>query len=157
VDAAVYWDAVDYLQPGHDAITKWGLLRGPADDFQRRTRYYGLLQILPYLQPGARVLDASSEGDDQLHSLAVRTADGAPAIFLVNQDFVPVDLTLELSRGDASRYPELSVTRTERGRLAERVGRVSLRDGEGRLTLPPRSITTLFPVGAGPQLDDPGD
>jgi O-glycosyl hydrolase len=154
VDAAVYWDVVDYLQPGHDAITKWGLLRGPADDFQRRTRYYGLLQILPYLQPGARVLEDTNEGDDQLHSLAVRTADGAPAIFLVNQDFVPVDLTLELSRGDASRYPELSVTRTERGRLAERVGRVGLQDGEGRLTLPPRSITTLFPAGAGPQLED---
>src|SRR5919202_148371 len=154
VDAAIYWDAVDYLQPGHDAITKWGLLRGPAHDFARRSHYYGLQQVLPYLQPGARVLDSRQSGGDQLSSLAVRTADGVPAIFLVNQDFVPVDLTLTLSRGDASRYPELSVTRTERGRLAERVGRLSLRDGQGRLTLPPRSITTLFPVGAGPQLDD---
>ena len=55
IDAALYWDAVDYLQPGHDAITRWGVLRGPADDFARRPRYYGLLQILPYLRPGARV------------------------------------------------------------------------------------------------------
>jgi hypothetical protein len=154
VDAAVYWDAVDYLQPGHDAITKWGVLRGPEDDFQPRPRYYGLLQILPYLQPGARVLDDSNAGDDQLHTLAVRTPDGVPAVFFVNQDFVPVDVRLTLSGGDADRYPEMSVTRTERGRLAERVGRLSLHEGEGQLTLPPRSITTLFPVGAGPQVDD---
>jgi O-glycosyl hydrolase len=154
VDAAVYWDAVDYLQPGHDAITKWGVLRGPDDDFQPRPRYYGLLQILPYLQPGARVLHDSSDGDDQLHSLAVRTAEGVPAVFLVNQDFVPIDLSVNLTGADADRYAEMSVTRTERGRLAERVGRLSLRDGRGGLTLPPRSITTLFPAGAGPQLDD---
>lgn len=154
VDAAIYWDAVDYLQPGHDAITKWGVLRGPADDFERRPRYYGLLQILPYLQPGARVLEDANEGDDQLHALAVRTAEGIPVIFLVNQDFVPVDVTVSLSGSDVSRSPDLSVTRTERGRFAERVGRLRLDDGEGQLTVPPRSITTLFPSGAGPQLDD---
>ena len=51
-DAALYWDAVDYLQPGHEAITRWGLLRGPDRDFARRPRYYGLLQLLPYLQSG---------------------------------------------------------------------------------------------------------
>ena len=155
-DAALYWDAVDYLWLLHDAISQWGLLRGPQAQppLSPRKRYYGLLQILPYLQPGARVLEDSNAGDDQLHSLAVRTADGVPAVFLVNQDFVPVDLRLTLSGGDADSYPEMSVTRTERGRLAERVGRLSLHDGEGRLTLPPRSITTLFPVGAGPQLDD---
>ena len=154
VDAAIYCDAVDYLQPGHDAITKWGILRGPADDFERRPRYYGLLQILPYLQPGARVLADTIEGDDQLHELAVRTAEGVPAIFLVNQDFVPVDVTLNLSGAEASRYADLSVTRTQRDRFADRVGRLRLEEGEGRLTVPPRSITTLFPSGAGPQPDD---
>jgi hypothetical protein len=45
-DAALYWDAIDYLQPGHDAMTSWGLLRSPAEDFARREWYYGLLQIL---------------------------------------------------------------------------------------------------------------
>jgi hypothetical protein len=34
-DAALYWDAVDYLQPGRDAITRWGLLRSPEEDFAR--------------------------------------------------------------------------------------------------------------------------
>ena len=56
-DAALYWDAIDYLQPGHDAITRWGLLRGPDRDFARRPRYAGFLQILPYLQPGARIVE----------------------------------------------------------------------------------------------------
>jgi O-glycosyl hydrolase len=153
-DAALYWDAVDYLQPGHDAITKWGLLQGPAQDFAPRTRYYGLLQILPYLQPGARVLADRPSGDDQVQSLAIRTAEGVPAIFIVNQDFVPVDLSLELTGQQTGRYRSFSVTRTSRQRTADHIGRVSLADGVGQLTLPPRSITTLYPVGAGPQPDD---
>ena len=154
VDAALYWDAVDYLQPGHDAITKWGLLRGPADDFQRRQRYYGLSQILPYLRPGARVLVQSQDGGDALTSLAVRSPEGVPIVFLVNQDFDPLDLTLTLSGADATQYRSMSVTRTERMRKAEQVGHMRLQDGVGQLTLPPRSISTLFPAGTGPQLDE---
>jgi O-glycosyl hydrolase len=154
VDAAIYWDAVDYLQPGHDAITKWGLLRGPGEEFERRQRYYGLVQILPYLRPGARVLTDYQIGGGALTSLAVRTADGAPVIFLVNQDFDPQDLTLTLTGPDSNQYLSMGVTRTERGRHAEPIGRVRLLDGMGQLTLPPRSITTLFPSGAELQLDD---
>jgi O-glycosyl hydrolase len=157
VDAALYWDAVDYLQPGHDAITRWGVLRGPADDFERRPRYYALLQVLPYLQPGARVLEDSYQGDDQLHTLAVRTAEGIPVIFLVNQDFVPVVLTIGLTGADVKPYRDMSVTRTARGLFAQHVGRLRLEDGDGQLTLPPRSITTLFPAGAGPREDEDSD
>ena len=154
VDAALYWDAIDYLQPGHDAITKWGLLRGPANDFKRRQRYFALEQILPYLQPGARMLDEEQQGGDAVQTLAIRTSDGPPAVFLVNQAFEPVDVTLLLSGQDASRYPSFVVTRTDRTRQAERLGRVRLQDGAGLVVLPPRSITTLFPSGAGPQVDD---
>jgi O-glycosyl hydrolase len=153
VDAALYWDTVDYLQPGHDAITRWGLLRGPTDEFTRRQRYYGLQQILPYLQPGAWVLNQSQQGGDALQTLAVRTVDGAPAVFLVNQAFDPVDLTLTFAGPDVNRYPALVVTRTDRSRHAERLGRLSLSDGSGELVLPPRSITTLFPEGAGPEVE----
>jgi hypothetical protein len=147
-DAALYWDAVDYLQPGHDAITRWGLLRGPADGFQQRERYYGLEQILPYLQPGARVLDLSQEGGDELQVLAIRSVSGAPAIFLINQAFDPVDLTLTLSGPDVNRYPALSVTRTDRTHRAEHLGRMVVQDGTARDVLPPRSITTLLPAPA---------
>ena len=154
VDAAVYWDAIDYLQPGHDAITRWGLLRGPGEDFQPRPRYYAMQQILPYLQPGARVLQDRQTGSSALRALAVRTAEGVPAVFLINQDFGPLDLSLTLAGGDSAHYPSLVVTRTERARQAERLGRLNLHDGIGRLLLSPRSITTLFPAGAGPQPDD---
>jgi O-glycosyl hydrolase len=146
-DAALYWDAVDYLQPGHDAITRWGLLRGPADGFEERERYYGLQQILSYLQPGARVLDLSQEGSDDLQALAIRTANGAPAIFLINQAFDPVDLTLTLSGADVNRYPALAVTRTDRTHRAERLGHMVVQDGAAQDVLPPRSITTLVPEG----------
>jgi O-glycosyl hydrolase len=154
VDAAIYWDAVDYLQPGHDAITKWGLLRGPAQDFARRSHYYGLLQVLPYLQPGARVMDSQQNGGDQLSTLAVRTPDGPPAVFLVNSGPTGVDLTLSLDGTDAARYPSLIVTRTARGHNAERLGRLRLLNGSGTLDLPPRSLTTLFPAGQEPASDD---
>ena len=153
-DAAIYWDAVDYLQPGHDAITKWGVLRGPADDFKERPRYFAMQQVLPYLQPGAVVLDSYQEDAPALSSLAVQTASGAPAIFLVNQEFQPVDLSLTLAGADAGRYPSLVVTTTDRTHRAERLGRLTLRDGIGQLTLSPRSVTTLFPAGnepAGPE------
>jgi glucosylceramidase len=147
VDAAIYWDAVDYLQPGHDAITKWGILRGPANDFSERPRYYALEQILPYLQPGARVLDIQQNGGDNVSSLAVQTADGPPAVFLVNQEFQPVDLSLDLTGADAGQYPTLVVTATDRTHHADRLGRMTLQDGMGQLTLGPRSVTTLFPAG----------
>jgi hypothetical protein len=148
VDAALYWDAVDYLQPGHDAITRWGFLRGPERDFQRRTRYFGMQQILQYLQPGARVLVDGQAGGSQLHTLAVALADGTPAIVLVSQDWGPLDLTMSLTGAGAERFDTWSVTRTERGRRAERLGRVVFADSVAQLTLPPRSITTLFPSGA---------
>jgi O-glycosyl hydrolase len=154
VDAAIYWDAVDYLQPGHDAITKWGLLRGPAQDFARRSHYYGLLQVLPYLQPGARVMDSQQNGGDELSSLAVRTPDGPPAVFLVNSGPTGVDLSLSLEGTDAAHYPSLIVTRTARGHNAERLGRMRLVNGSGTLDLPPRSLTTLFPAGQEPASDD---
>jgi len=146
-DAAIYWDAVDYLQPGHDAITRWGFLRGPADDFKRRPRYYAMQQVLPYLQPGARVLDSYQDEGTGLTTLAVQTAAGAPAIFVVNQEFQPVDLSVTLTGEEIGRYPSLVVTTTDRTHRAERLGRVRLRDGMGQLTLSPRSVTTLFPAG----------
>jgi O-glycosyl hydrolase len=150
-DAAIYWDAVDYLQPGHDAITKWGILRGPANDFTERPRYYALEQILPYLQPGARVLDATQDGgDDQVTSLALQTAQGPPAVFLVNQEFQPVDLALTLAGAEVGQYSTLVVTATDRTHHAERLGRMTLQDGMGQLMLTPRSVTTLFPVGDEP-------
>jgi O-glycosyl hydrolase len=150
VDAAIYWDAVDYLQPGHDAITKWGILRGPADDFTERQRYYALQQILPYLQPGARVLDMRQDGGEALSSLAVQTVQGSPAVFLVNQEFQAIDLSLELVGADAGRYRSLVVTVTDRTHQADRTGRLTMRDGMGQLTLGPRSVTTLFPAGDAP-------
>ena len=147
-DAALYWDAVDYLQPGHDAITRWGVLEGPAEDFHRRVRYYGLLQILPYLQPGSVVLSDEQFGGSDLHTLELRTPSGEPAIILVSDDFGPIDLTLDVPGAENAHFTNFTVTRTARGHLAETVGRLKLVNDEGQLTLPPRSITTLYPAGA---------
>jgi O-glycosyl hydrolase len=153
-DAALYWDAVDYLQPGHDAITRWGFLRGPGEDFQRRQRYYAMEQILAYLQPGAVVLPDQYSGSNDFQTLSIRTAEGVPVVFLINQDFGPLDLSLTLNGSDARRFPSMVVTQTDRTRRAERIGRLRLDGGAGRLTLSPRSIVTLFPAGDGPLPDD---
>lgn len=150
VDGALYWDAVDYLQPGHDAMTRWGLLRGPAEDFTARPRYYALEQILPYLQPGARVLEVQQDGADALTSLGVRTVGGEPAIFLVNQAFDPLDLRLTFSGSTVGEIDTLSVTRTDRSHHAEFMGHLNLTGGSAALVLPPRSITTLAPDGVNP-------
>jgi glucuronoarabinoxylan endo-1,4-beta-xylanase len=142
VDAAVYWDVVDYLQPGHDAITKWGLLRGPADNFERRQRYHGLLQVLRHLQPGAVVLDCRQEGGDDLGSLTIRTADGGLAVFLVNlgSNSIELDLAFEGAAGPSS----LVLLRTDSRAEADRLGPVQVREGRVRVSLPGRSVTTLL-------------
>ena len=143
-DAALYWDAVDYLQPGHDAITHWGLLRSPAEDFGKREWYYGLLQILPYLQPGAQVLDTERQGGDDLGLLAVRTADEHLALFFVNQQSAPIDLDLDLIGPPELTPAFLSVTRTDAAAALSADGVVRLDQGTATITLPPRSIVTLL-------------
>ncbi|HET6319905.1 MAG TPA: hypothetical protein VFG86_25890 [Chloroflexota bacterium] len=153
VDAALYWDAVDYLQPGHEAITRWGILRGASRDFARRTRYYGMLQVLPYLHPGARVLNSELEGAAEPGVLAVQTATGAPAIFLVNQQQDELTLQFSLRGGANERWSDLAVWRTDGSHKAEVLGRLTLQGGEGTLSLPPRSLTTLFPPGAAASQD----
>ncbi len=152
-DATLYWDAVDYLQPGHDAITKWGLLRGPSEGFSRRRRYYGMRQVLPYLQPGARVLPVQQDGGSDLSALAVRTTDGGLAVFLVNQGIGPIDLMLSLStaEGADSTIGSLSLARTDEDQDDAYLGRLPVDAGELRVTLPGRSVSTLAtgePFGA---------
>ena len=158
-DAALYWDAIDYLQPGHDAITPGESCAGRRGfarrtHYSRRTRYYGMLQVLPYLQPGARVLDAHQLGGPDLGSLAVQTRTGEPALFLVNQGGAEVDLNVHLRGESAARFSALALWRTDRDHKAEPLGRVHLQDGFGQLILPPRSLTTLFPAGAAVSPDD---
>jgi hypothetical protein len=148
----LYWDAVDYLQPGHDAVTRWGFLRGPERDFQRRPRWYGMRQLLPFLQPGARVAPDDKSGGEQLHALGVMTSDGIPSIVLVNQDWGALDVTIELN--GAGPYTSWTLTRTERGRLGELMGRVRFDDATTTLRLPPRSITSLMPAGASVLVDE---
>lgn len=143
-DAALYWDAVDYLQPGHDAITRWGLLRSPAEDFAPRKWYYGLIQILPYLQPGARVLETERYGGDDLGLLAVRTVDQRLALFFVNEQDAGIDVDLELT-GPSSEVPAiLGVTQTDATATAAPAGALAIVDGETHVHLPGRSVTTLL-------------
>jgi hypothetical protein len=143
-DAALYWDAVDYLQPGHDAITRWGLLRSPAEDFAPREWYYGLLQILPYLQPGAHVLETERQGGDDLGLLAVRTVDQRLALFLVNQEDAAIDVDLALAGAPGPSPGVLTVTRTDALMTATPDGVVELDDSVGHVHLPGRSITSLL-------------
>jgi O-glycosyl hydrolase len=143
-DAALYWDAVDYLQPGHDAITHWGLLRSPAEDFARREWYYGLLQILRYLQPGAQVLQTERQGGDDVGLLAVRTADQRLALFFVNQQNAPIDVDLELIGRSESIPGVLGITRTDEAATMLLDGVVTLDHGAGLVRLPSQSITTLL-------------
>ena len=104
---------------------------------------------MPYLRPGAQVLNAQQDGDaPELGYLAILTPSGAPAVFLVNRGVDDINLSLDLGGNDVTKLSLLSVWRTDREHKAENVGRLRLRDGSGSLFLPARSLTTLFPVGA---------
>lgn len=148
VDAAIYWDAVDYYQAGHAAITTWGLLRGPEDAFSPRKRYFGMLQVMSYLQPGAQVLSTYLRSDGSLTPLAIHTpGDGREdlAIVLINQGG-PVFLYLALH--NVPEVDALEVYLTDDDNDRNHLGRVRIRDGRGELFIPARSIVTLAPAGA---------
>ena len=141
-DAAIYWDAVDYYQAGHAAITRWGILQGPDEAFAPRTRYYGFQQVLPYVTAGSTILPIELNGPDRLAALAIGGGSQRPrdlTVVAINRGG-PTDLTLALD-GPASSDFEVYVT--DRDRHVEHVGRVTVAGGTARLTVPARSVTTL--------------
>ncbi|MFN8633302.1 MAG: hypothetical protein U0893_05550 [Chloroflexota bacterium] len=141
-DAAIYWDAVDYYQAGHAAITRWGLLQGPNEAFAPRTRYFGFQQVLPYVQAGAMILPAELVGPDRLSVLAIGGGARRPGeltIAAINRTG-PIQLTLTI---DDPSIRDFDVYVTDRDRQIERQGRVTVSGGSATLTIPARSVTTL--------------
>jgi hypothetical protein len=153
-DAALYWDAVDYLQPGRNSLTRWGLLRGPYEGFAPRVWYYGFRQVLPYFVPESRVLDSwQASPDDEpadLTSLALRLPTGDTALFLINRGVDPLDATVALVGAKDTEEMEFSLVRTDQDLRAEWIGRLQMAQGAGQLRLPGRSITTLSTAGRVP-------
>jgi hypothetical protein len=148
VDAALYWDAVDYYQPGHSAITRWGFLQGPDEAFFPRKRYFGMLQILPYLQPGTQIMSTYLAGETGITPLAIHyPGDGRRdvAIALVNQGG-PVQL--EVSLHDMPDVEYLEVYLTDADYDHAHLGLVRFRRGHGQVYVPARSIVTLAPTAA---------
>jgi len=94
------------------------------------------LEDLASLAVLGQVLD---RGDD-VGLLAIRTADGRLAMFFVNEQDSPVDVSLQLSGAAPETF---SVTRTDDAAVASAAGTVRLDGGAGQLTLPERSLTTL--------------
>jgi O-glycosyl hydrolase len=143
-DAAIYWDAVDYYWLLHDAIAKWGLLHGPQVEppLTPRKHYYGMLQMLPYLHAGARIVSTSQRGPTTLLPLAVeRASDGALSIILINRGReVALDIELEHLSSPATRF---HVYRTSAEEDRADLGEIAVEDGRVQMTVAPRSIVTL--------------
>jgi O-glycosyl hydrolase len=151
-DAALYWDAVDYYQAGHAAITRWGILQGPGEAFAPRDRYFGFQQILPYVQAGSTILPSELTGPPRLATLAIGGGSRRPGdltIAAINRSG-PTQLTLTLD-GPAPRSFEVYVT--DRERQFEHTGRVMVSGGTATLTVPARSVTTLS-AGQPPDEDE---
>jgi O-glycosyl hydrolase len=151
-DAAIYWDAVDYYQAGHAAVTRWGLLQGPDDGFAPRTRYSGFLQILPYIQAGAEILPTSLQGPDRLAAMAVgggSRRQGDLMVAAINRAG-PIQLTVWF---EGTPPEQLEVWVTDPDRQFEHVGRVRVSSGRAIVTLPARSVTTLT-VGPPPDEEE---
>ncbi len=151
-DAAIYWDAVDYYQAGHAAITRWGLLQGPGEAFAPRTRYHGFQQILPYVQSGSMILSSQVSGPERLAVLAIGGGSRRPSdltIAAINRTG-PVQLTVALD-GPAPSSFEVYVTDPDR--QYEHVGRVTASNGTLTVQVPARSVTTLS-AGLPPDEDE---
>jgi hypothetical protein len=141
-DAALYWDAVDYYQAGHAAITRWGLLEGPDSGFEPRKRYFGFRQVLPYLQAGARLLPLRLTGGHPASAMAVLNRDESIddiMIALVNRGG-PVTLDVQF---EATAPQTMDVYVTDEDRDDERIGRVLTRGSVASVYLPAESLVTL--------------
>ncbi len=141
-DNAIYWDAVDYYQAGHAAVTRWGILQGPDEAFAPRDRYYGFQQVLPYVQAGSTILAHELSGPDRLAALSVGGGDRRPGdlmIALINRSG-PTQLTLTL---DGPAPPDFDVYVTDTDRNLAHAGRVVVRNGTATVSIPARSVTTL--------------
>jgi hypothetical protein len=150
-DAALYWDAVDYYQAGHAAITRWGLLEGPDSGFQPRKRYYGFQQILPYIRAGARVTPTWLSGGTTASAMAVLNRDESIddiMVALVNRS-APITLEVEF---EGTAPPSLDVYVTDDDRNYERIGRVLVRGSVAAVYVPAESVVTL--VTGPPLLED---
>ncbi len=151
-DAAIYWDAVDYYQAGHAAVTRWGLLQGPDEAFARRTRYAGFLQILPYVQAGSQILQTNLQGPDRLAAMAVgggTRRQGDLMVAAINRAG-PIQLTVSF---EGTPPEQFEVWVTDPDRRVEHVGRVRVAGGRAIVTLPARSVTTLT-VGPPPDEEE---
>lgn len=151
-DAALYWDAVDYYQAGHAAITRWGLLQGPNEVFAPRPRYFGFQQILPYVQAGSVIHPVDLRGPDRLAALAIGGGTRRPrdlTIAAINRSG-PIQLTVSI---DGPAPPSFEVYVTDRERHFEHVGRVLVENGQMVVSVPARSVTTF---SAGPPPDEEG-
>jgi hypothetical protein len=141
-DAALYWDAVDYYQAGHAAVTRWGLLQGPGEAFDTRKRYWGFAQILPFVQPGSMILESGYAGPEAVAALAVagtgRRAGELMIAVIIRSG--PLDLTLEI---DGPTPTELQMYVTDPEQDSEHVGRLWIRSGRASVYVPARSVTTL--------------
>jgi hypothetical protein len=141
-DAALYWDAIDYYQAGHAAVTRWGILQGPDEAFAPRHRYFGFQQILPYVQAGATILPIELSGPDRLKVLAIGGGSRRPGevtVAAINRSG-PVQLTLHL---DDPAVREFDVYVTDNDREYDHQGRLVMSSGTATLMLPARSVTTL--------------
>ncbi|MGE3268154.1 MAG: hypothetical protein AB7P40_05365 [Chloroflexota bacterium] len=141
-DNAIYWDAVDYYQAGHAAITRWGILQGPGEAFAPRTRYYGFQQVLPYVTAGSTILHSELTGPDRLAVLAIGGGEARPqdvTIAAINRSG-PTQLTLTLD-GPAPESFEVYVTNSESN--FEHYGRILVQNGTASVLIPARSVTTL--------------
>jgi O-glycosyl hydrolase len=151
-DAAIYWDAVDYYQAGHAAVTRWGLLQGPDEAFAPRTRYSGFLQILPYVQAGSEILQTNLSGPDRLAVLAVGGGSRRPGDLMVAaiNRAGPIQLTITF---DGTPPEQFDVWVTDPDDEFEHIGRVRVVEGRALVTLPARSVTTLT-VGPPPDEEE---
>ena len=142
-DAAIYWDGVDYLQEHHAAVTKWGLLRGPSEGFERRKRYYAFQQTMPYLGAGSALLPAQLAGASELLALAVQQPEASDGLALVFVNSGPSAHLTGLLPGPYNYEGFLYAYLTDEAADAALLAPVEVSSGRFQLVIPERAVLTL--------------
>jgi len=105
-------------------------------------RLYAMGQFSRFIRPGWRRIDCATSPASLVFSSAYRNPKTKEiAIVIISDKYSPTTINLDLSGADFSR---LDIWRTSAGEKLKSIGRQRVSRGKASVTIPPKSITTLY-------------
>ncbi len=122
--------------------TTGSLIRVEGNDVLPAKRFYAMGQFSRFIRPGWHLIISDTAPRIGVHSSAYRNPNTKEiAIVLINERNSTLDVTLDLNEAE---FAELNIWRTSENESLSSIGRQRISRGKATISLPPKSITTLY-------------